>query len=251
MIESWWPTQSLSIASCLGSLGFPVRTDMVLDERSGEEVTTFYVGLQSLWNSMTVDGLMSGWHSGSLQQADPLHPFLCGLRACHNANLLSSSLRNKQRIRLTPTEDEHATLYGEGDELPSLCEVDELIETADAGLVAALGVIGVPMVEHAGGLFRLPRFGHSVKLLDESWIRHDAQKLILELRHGDLERDDSQHPLVSAYNARCVHDQITRHLRATGRRVLLRKPRSLRSAFIPEQAGTDMLDRVQRHFKIA
>jgi len=251
MIESWWPTQSLSIASCLGSLGFPVRTDLVLDERSGEEVTTFYIGLQSLWNSLTVDGLMSGWHSSALQQADPLHPFLCGLRACHNANLLASSLRNKQHIRLTPTDDGNAMLYTEGDELPSIREADELVETTDAGLVAALGVIGIPMIEHEGGLFRLPRFGHSVKGPDGAWVRYDAQSLIQSLRDGSLERDDPHHPLVSAYNARCVHEQICRHLRATGRRVLLRKPRSLRSAFIPEQAGEAMLDRVQRHFKIA
>jgi len=48
-----------------------------------------------------------------------------------------------------------------------------------------------------------------------------------------------------------VHDQIDAHLHATGRRVLKRKPRSLRSAFVAEQASDNMLDRVQRHFRIA
>ena len=249
MIEGWWPTHSLSLASCLGALGFPIRTDVVLDERTGEEVTTFYVGLQSLWNSMTTDGLNNDWHSGSLEQADPLHPFLCGLRACHNANMIASSLRNEDRIRLTLVGDDHAAIYTEGDELPSLRDANELIETTDAGLVAALGVIGVPMIEHENGLFRLPRFGHSVKAPSGEWMRHDAQALIQQLREGRLEQ--TQHPLVSAYNARCVHTQILLHLNATGRRVLLRKPRSLRSAFISEQASNDMLDRVQRHFRIA
>jgi hypothetical protein len=75
MIEGWWPTHSLNMASCLGALGFPIRTDVVLDERSGEEVTTFYMGLQSLWNSMTTDALINDWHSGRLEQADPLHLF--------------------------------------------------------------------------------------------------------------------------------------------------------------------------------
>ena len=250
MIEGWWPTHSLSLASCLGALGFPIRTDVVLDERSGEEVTTFYVGFQSLWNSMNTDVLNNDWHSGKLEQADPQHPFLCGLRACHNANMITSSLRNEDRIRLTLVGDDHATIYTDGDELPSLREADELIETTDAGLVAALGVIGIPMIEHEDGLFRLPRFGHSLKAPSGEWIRHDAQALIQQLREGLLERDDSQHPLISAYNARCVHDQILRHLHATGRRVLLRKPRSLRSAFVSEQATDDMLDRVQRHFRI-
>ena len=249
MIEGWWPTHSLSLASCLGALGFPIRTDVVLDDRTGEEVTTFYVGLQSLWNSLTTDGLNNDWHSGSLDLADPLHPFLCGLRACHNANIIASSLRNEDRIRLTLTADDHATIYTDGDELPSLRDADELIETTDAGLVAALGVIGIPMIEHENGLFRLPRFGHSVKAPSGEWMRHDAQALIEQLREGRLEQ--TQHPLVSAYNARCVHDQILRHLHATGRRVLLRKPRSLRSAFVSEQASNDMLDRVQRHFRIA
>ena len=249
MIEGWWPTHSLSLASCLGALGFPIRTDVVLDERSGEEVTTFYVGLQSLWNAMTTDGLNNDWHSGSLEQADPLHPFLCGLRACHNDNMIASSLRNEDRIRLTLTGYDHATIYTEGDELPSLRDANELIETTDAGLVAALGVIGIPMIEHENGLFRLPRFGHSVKAPSGEWMRHDAQALLQQLREGRLEQ--TQHPLVSAYNTRCVHDQILRHLNATGRRVLLRKPRSLRSAFVSEKASDDMLDRVQRHFRIA
>jgi hypothetical protein len=48
-----------------------------------------------------------------------------------------------------------------------------------------------------------------------------------------------------------VQNQIVAHLHSTGRRVLLRKPRSLRSAFVSEQASNDMLDRVQRHFRIA
>ena len=198
---------------------------------------------------MTTDGLNNDWHSGSLEQADPLHPFLCGLRACHNANMIASSLRNEDRIRLTLVGDGHATIYTDGDELPSLREADELIETTDAGLVAALGVIGIPMIEHENGLFRLPRFGHSVKAPSGEWMRHDAQALIEQLREGRLEQ--TQHPLVSSYNARSVHDQIRRHLHATGRRVLLRKPRSLRSAFVSEKASDDMLDRVQRYFRIA
>jgi hypothetical protein len=251
MIEGWWPTHSLSLASCLGALGFPIRTDVVLDERSGEEVTTFYVGLRSLWNSMATDALINDWHSGRLEQADPLHPFLCGLRACHNANTIASSLRNEDRIRLTLTADDHVMIYDDGDELPSLRDADELIETTDAGLVAALGVIGIPMIEHDNGLFRLPRFGHSVKALSGEWMRYDAQALIQQLRENRLERDEPQHPLISAYNARCVQNQIVAHLHSTGRRVLLRKPRSLRSAFVSEQASDDMLDRVQRHFRIA
>ena len=107
------------------------------------------------------------------------------------------------------------------------------------------------MIWHENGLFRLPRFGHSVKAPTGEWMRHDALALIQQLRDGRLEQSEPQTPLVSAYTARCVHDQILRHLHATGRRVLLRKPRSLRSAFVSEQASDDMLDRVQRHFRIA
>lgn len=251
MIEGWWPTHSLSLAACLGALGMPIRTDVVLDERSGEELTTFYVGLQSLWNALTTDGLVSDWKSGRLETADPLHPFLCGLRACHNATAIASSLRNDHPQRLVLTASDHATIYAEGDELPSLRQADELIETSDFELVAALGVIGIPMIEHERGLFRLPRWGHSILSATGESIRHDAQSLVTRLRDDSLEQDDPQHPLVSAYNARAVHDQLTRHLNGTVRRVLLRKPRSLRSAFVPENASDDMLDRVQRHFRIA
>lgn len=250
MIEGWWPTHNLNLTACLGALGIPVRTDIVFDERSGDEITTFYLGLQSLWRALHTDQLIHQWISGELEHVDPLHPFLCGLRACHNAVIMESSLRNGRPLRLAATAGNHATLYMEGDELPSLREADELIETPDPALVAALGVIGIPLIEHEGGCFRLPRFGHALVAASGEWGRHDAQELTQQLRDGSLERDDPQHPLVSAYNARCVHAQIATHLRSTARRVLLRKPRSIRSAFVAEDASNDMLDRVQRHFRI-
>jgi len=251
MIEGWWPTHSLGLAACLGALGMPIRTDVVLDERSGEEVTTFYVGLQSLWNNLGTDNLIAEWKSGRLEVADPLHPFLCGLRACHNATALASSLRNEDRLRLVRVTADKATIYAKGEELPELRYAGELVETPDLNLVAALGVLGIPMIEREGGLFRLPRFGHALMSMDGDWVKHDAQDLITRLRSGSLEQDDPQHPLVSTYNARAVHEQLTRQLRNTVRRVLLRKPRSVRSAFVPENASDDMLDRVQRHFRIA
>jgi len=251
MIEGWWPTHSLGLAACLGALGMPIRTDVVLDERSSEEVTTFYVGLQSLWNNLGTDSLIAEWKSGRLETADPLHPFLCGLRACHNATALASSLRNEDQLRLLQVAADKATIYAKGEELPELRHAGELVETPDLNLVAALGVLGIPMIEHEGGLFRLPRFGHALMSMDGDWMNHDAQDLITRLRSGNLEMDEPQHPLVSAYNARAVHEQITRHLNSTVRRVLLRKPRSVRSAFVPENASDDMLDRVQRHFRIA
>lgn len=251
MIEGWWPTHSLGLAACLGALGMPIRSDVVLDERSGEEVTTLYVGLQSLWNNLGTDSLIADWRSGRLEEADPLHPFLCGLRACHNATAFASSLRNEDRLRLVPTTSGHAAIYERGEELLELRHAVELVETPDLNLVAALAVLGIPMIEHEGGLFRLPRFGHSLMNMDGEWMKHDAQDLITRLRNGSLEQHEPQHPLVSAYNARSVHEQLTNHLRSTVRRVLLRKPRSVRSAFVPENAGGDLLDRVQRHFRIA
>lgn len=251
MIEGWWPTHSLGLAACLGALGMPIRTDVVLDERSGEEVTTLYVGLQSLWNNLGTDNLVTDWKSGRLETADPLHPFLCGLRACHNATALASSLRNEDRLRLVLTTSGHAAIYERGEELPELRHAGELVETPDLNLVAALGVLGIPMIEHEGGLFRLPRFGHALMSMNGEWMKPDAQDLITKLRSGSLEQDEPEHSLVCAYNAREVHEQITRHLNSTVRRVLLRKPRSMRSAFVPENASDDLLDRVQRHFRIA
>jgi hypothetical protein len=248
MIEGWWPTHSMSLAACLGALGMPVRTDVVLDERTGQELVTFYVGLQSLWNELLTETLLQGWHSGQLEQADPLHPFLCGLRACHNANLLASSLRN--RLRLERIADDHATLYVEGEESLTMRESPEVMETTDLALVAALGVLGLPLIDGEGGRYRLPSFGHPLKTAMGEWARYDAQSLVTRLRDGSLERDEPQHPLVSAYNARAVHAQLQRHLRATSRRVLLRKPRSMRAAFIAEEASPDLLDRVRRHFRI-
>lgn len=248
MIEGWWPTHSMSLAACLGALGMPVRTDVVLDERTGQELVTFYVGLQSLWNELVTETLLQGWHSGRLEQADPLHPFLCGLRASHNASLLACSLRNK--LRLERVAGDHATVYVEGEELLALRESPEVVETPDPALVAALGVVGIPLIAAEGGRFRLPRFGHVLKNAVGEWQPYDALGLVSRLRDDSLERDEPQHPLVSAYNARAVHAQLQRHLRATSRRVLLRKPRSMRAAFIAEEASPDLLDRVRRHFRI-
>jgi hypothetical protein len=251
MIEAWWPTKSSTIAACLGALGIPIRTDLVFDERSGEDIATYYMGLRSLWNNSATEQLLSQWKKGKLGQTDPTHPFLCGVQAAHNAVMVERLLRNGTHLRLAAAPGGCATIYEEGAELQSLVDSDELIETTDRSLVEAFGVIGIPVVAIEGNAFRLPRHGHILKRqFTNEWDRYDAQVLLGKLRDGTLERDEPHHPLVSAYNARLVEAQLSRHMEGTPRRVLLRKPRSIRAAFVSEHAKPVMLDRVARHFRI-
>lgn len=260
-MEGWIQTTNTKIAACLGALGIPIRTDVCQDERTGRHLTTFFCGLSSALPGMRheTEGVLRDWKSGALEKSDPWHPFLCGLRAEHNYELLLDAQARGRRLRLAAVAGGHATLYADGDETPQMKSAASVVQTRDLSLAAALGTLGLPVIRMAGQTgtlaYTLPQLGHALlRFPSGEVVRWDAATIMRRAEPGRLdlllERTEPHHPLVAAYNARHVHNCLRRHLHETGRLVLLRKPCSMRAAYVSENASGRVMDRVARHFQI-
>jgi len=254
-----WQTQNTKLASALGQLQIPIRTQVTQDERTGKVLTQFFLGAQSVgvnppWNR---DWILQAWQNGSLEKEQPLHPFLQGLRVEHNHELLMDAVKQGRRIRLVGVADGYASEYRDGEELPEMQRAAMGFRLADISLVAALGTLGIPVInfEFDGKkhIFTLPVEGHPLKQIDGTVQRYNgitlaqrqegSRDLLLELR-------DPRHPLVAAYGTRQVHQQLLRHLSQERRILLVRPEGTQRKAFITDNATGVVMDKVREHFRV-
>lgn len=261
-----WGTQNIAVASSLAAMGFPVRTQVAQDDRTGNVLTQFFFGQRSLfWSQYKLQAVITSWKKEEMEKLDPLHPFLCGLRAEHNFKMLATAQRTGQHIRLVGDGQKCASKYEFGEELASLVNAKEVIVLNDMSLVAALGTVGIPVIkiESAGGhhTYTLPVKGHWLMdgpQLDgvdlPQAIQYDAVAISRRKEVGKLdlalEESDPLHPLVCAYNTRHVHNQLKRHLGQTKRRIIVRPPGTNRMAVISDNPAPHVLEAMQRHFRI-
>lgn len=253
-----WHTLNTKIAAAFGALRMPIRTQVTQDERSGQVVTQFFVGQQSVGLTPPHDRalILYNWERGELQKSDPLHPFLQGLRAEHNNELLLDAEKKGRRIRLVGVDGSHATEYRDGEELPEMVTAQMVFRLADRSLVAALGTLGIPVIkiEHDGKryIYTLPIEGHPLKQRDGSVQRYNGLNLSVRQegsRDLALELRDPAHPLLAAYNTRQVHIQLVKHLKSEARMLILRPEGTQRKAFVTENATGRVMDRVMEHFE--
>ncbi len=254
-----WHTKNTKLASALGYLQFPIRTQVNQDVRSGKVETMFFMGDTSVdVNPPYVrDFILQNWDAGTLAQAEPLHPFLQGMRAEHNFEMLMDAQKKGRRIRLVGVAGSHATEYRDGQELPELVNAAMVFRLADASLVAALGTLGIPVIkiEYDGKrhIYTLPVEGHALRQRDGSVQRYngvtlaqrqdDCRDLLLELR-------DPRHPIVSAYGTRQVHQQLLKHLESEVEILCIRPEGTQRKAFVTINATGAVMDKVTDHFRV-
>jgi hypothetical protein len=284
MAEGWKAVKDTKVAAAWGSVLGMVRTEVVVDDLSGREMTDFYLPLVGLRPELKVSlerpfiekrSIWDCWKSGELARVDPWHPVVCGMRAEHNYERLLDMQKQGRRMRLAGVDGAYATLYTEGEEAPSMKGAAEMVETGDLSLAAALGTLGIPVVDmRLGGdgkmVYKLPRYGHVLRVWpggearrwDASVIMRRASsvpevmaKAAAEGREVGpldlaLELGEPLHPLVSAYNCRCTCIRLKKHLGTAKRLVLIRQPGSARAAFVTEEATGRVMGRVREHFRI-
>ena len=175
MADIWaWQTTNTKLASCLGLLKLPLRTQVTQDARSGGVITQFFVGDQSIGGGRVYarDFILAAWKKGTLEVQEPLHPFLQGLRAEHNYDMLLDAQKQGRRIRLVGVAGSHAAEYRDGEELPEMLNASMVFQLADLSLVAALGTLGIPCIKKEWNgkhhLYTLPVEGHALKQRDGS-----------------------------------------------------------------------------------
>jgi hypothetical protein len=247
---SGWSTSNTKLASAFAALGFGVSTRMTEVLERGVTKARFFIEEQSARNGMRRDLLRAGWENGGLAKADAMHPFLISMAAIENYEALLDMQAVGSRWVLVQGAGGWVYRKGEEDSRLRLC--GELIRTGDLPLAAALGVIGLPVVDIQGepGARRyvLPAMRVEAGVLK-------AGELIKREVPGKwdlaLEKSMPGHPLCVGYQATFSHAALVAHMKRHFKAVVLRAPGSQRRAMVGEGASGRVMDQVRRHFQIA
>lgn len=250
-MEIWTATRDTRLASALGTLGVPIRLDSMIDERTGKSQTTFYLGMQSQDGGVFVPNtkaLKDRYESKKLEAEEPEHPLLDGLRGMYNWSMILDAVNKGRFIRLARVKGTSRTVYVPGDSgFPGVEGHGQLLRTGDIKMVAALGVVGVPILRVEGGKgnrrFTLPCVG--MRVGDES--PRDAGTLMRQYREGEVA--DPEHPFLYAMKAQFTKERLLDALREEERMILIRKPNSRKAAFVNEGASDAKLDKMLHFFK--
>ena len=247
-----WSTASTPLAAAFAACGFIVRSQQteIIELRQALK-QRFSISPTSQWSQLDRDGLRNAYGTGSLLASDPLHPFLQALRAAHNYSALLKFQATGDKLCLVSCAL-GAWQYEPGTE-PSTLSLQRGPRTTDLPLAAALGVIGIPVIDMQGEQGRrfycLP--AHGMRAAPE-WQTLD---LIRRAVPGQtalvLETTQPQHPLCSAYQGAYSYACLLAHCKKQAREVLLKSPHSNRRALIPENPSGHLLDQVRSHFRIA
>jgi hypothetical protein len=244
-------TKDTRFAAALGTLGVPVEVKVSLDERTGTRVTRFHLGVSAVdrkdWQSKK---LMAAWTSGRLLAEMPAHPFcVCMLGFANRMALLDCANKGARldHVRIPGTE---VYAYRRGDTgLPGLPAAGAAaLRTGDLKLATALATVGLPVVAIDGEpgrlRFTLPRYGPARAdglprvdglALMEAW-RRNKEEIPWEDPFAQVSR--------ALHNRERLLDVIHREVEL----VMIRKPRSMRSAVVRADATPAAWDAVKRHF---
>lgn len=250
MPEAWTSTLDTASAAAFGTLGVVIRLHTTFIEQSGERSTRFHLSLTSLDRKYDTRRIRAQWRSGKLETVEPAHPFLTCMRAIQGRAALLSLQKSGSMLRLVQVPGTELWQYvPSATGLPGTAGHLEIIETTDIKLVAALAIIGIPLLSLSGSegrhLYRLPRYGprrqDSIPPIDglhlmEAWRR-------------DKEEIPWEHPFAQAARALHNRERLVEAIRRDTEMVLLIKPRSSwKSALIQADATPAAFDKVKQHF---
>lgn len=249
-MEQWKLTYDTRVAAAFGTLGVPIRISTTIIEATGQKRTTYHLGLTSADGLYKTGAIHQGWKSGKLEHATPDHPFLTCLRALENRRCLLELLHKPgATMRLVPIAATGIWQYTvPGDELPGIRGHMELFRTYDIKMAAALATVGVPVLAMEEGRGRhtmiLPRWGPP---RPGGLPPVDAADFATAWRTARLSIPWEE-PFAQA--ARCLHnrERLLDAIHADTPMLLVRKPRSLRSAIISTAATGAAWDKVKEHF---
>ena len=247
---SGWSTCNTKLASVFGALGFSITTrETEILERNNQVKARFFIADQSARNGLVRDALRAGFENGALAKADPMHPFLISWVAITNYERLLEMQATGRRYVLVPVPG--GWEYRVGEEDARLRLAGELIRTGDLPLAAALGAIGLPVVDIEGPAgerrYLLPKSRVEAGVLNAGEMIKRAVPGKLDLR---LEREVPGHPLCVAYQATFSHAALAKHMRNHFRALVLRAPKSQRRAMVGENPSDRVLDQARRFFQV-
>lgn len=243
MAEMWANTRDTKVGAVMGTLGMPLRLRATLDEKTGTRFVRIYMGLISLDRKYDTRKLISRTRSGWLQANEPGHAMLNCLRSIENWNMVLDCQNKGTRIELVQVPGTEVWQYVEGDRgLPGIAGQAEVIETQDLKMVAALGLVGLPLLAITGSAnhhkYYLPRRGprraDGLPAVDGMALR-DAW-------WADKKSVPWEDPFAQGARTLFNRERLLDAIRDEKSRVLIRKPRSVRAVLIREDAADEAFD---------
>lgn len=249
MSEQRTLTRDTRLAAALGTLGVPIEIRKTRDANTGKVLYMFHLGLRSVCGRHDTRRLKTRIANGMLEAHDPAHEALTALRAMLNRERLLDFQNKGVKLRLAAVPNTQLWQYVLGDAgLPGRAGAKELIETGDMKLVCALALVGVPLLAMDGdrGSHRyfLARHGHP---RSDGQPPTDALVLMHAWRHC-REAMPPDCPFSQAMWGLTNRERLVNALRAEIESILLRKPRSQKSAIVRADASDTAFDRVKEHF---
>lgn len=239
------PTPDTKLASALSTLGFPSRLRIVHDDVSGKDDITWQIGTSSLTRpGVKLHELIAFLRNGTLEIKDPGHPLLDGLGALRNRERILSLLKQGRSIALAEDQSGTRTSYIHHPTITPPVSFGRYI-TRDFRLVCALGRFGFPLVKFQGtsGNYEFTVTMGSVLKLTPLFASVIAEKL----KDDTL---DAEHGIRYAIKTLENHSRLLKAIAETSPKILLRKPKSSRAAWVDANATASAFDQVRRHFKV-
>ena len=248
-MEQWILTSDTRLAAAFGTMGVPIRLKATLIEKTGERITRFCLALQNIEGTFITGALKKQWEKGTLEKTTPAHPFLTILRGMENRRVFLDFINKGIPCRLVQTSAPGIYQYiPGGDGLPGIAGHADLFTTMDIKIVAALGLVGLPVLRVDGSpgnhKFYLP-------------LRGPARPGALPPVHAadfatawrtDKESIPWEEPFAQAmrglYNRERILDAINKEIPL----VMIRKPKTRRSAFIQADASPKAWDHMKEFF---
>ena len=239
------PTRDTRVAAAMANLRIPVNVKAVHDEKSGREEVTFYFQPQSVDGRWLADPIMGQWRKGILESKEPAHPFLTGIRAQVNRERQLDFANKAIRCRLVPVGETGLWNYvpDPAAALPGCTEGQPVLRTGDLKLVAALGIVGFPVLHLRG---RVPNYEWFLPVKGPG--PEDANELLRRLR-APREPADNLHPFFLAYDCLVNRERLLDTIRRLPRRIHLEASYNHRRAVISSTAPKKEWDEIARFFR--
>lgn len=249
MAEQRTLTRDTRLAAALGTLGVPIEIHKTRDAASGKVLYIYHLSLRSVCGRHDTRRLKAWISNGRLETTDPTHEVLTALRAMQNREALLDFQNKGIFLRLAAVPNTPLWQYMPGYEgLRGKQGAKELVETHDLKLVCALGLVGVSLLALDGqrGSFRyfLARYSHPRA---DGQPPADAVRLMQAWRaNRDAMPPDC--PFAQAMWGLTNRERLVNALNAEIESILLRKPRSQKSAIVRADASDAAFDKVKEHF---
>lgn len=251
------------LAASLWSLGFPFKGDLVQPDRPNQRLHTQFIfwgpSVRPEFAHLNLAQIINDWEEGKLDREEPLHPLAIRMRAQHNYNAVLKMIHESRSYRLCSVGGGRLFVYREGQETASMMGSKSLGLT-DLPLIAALGLIGLPVVKVVGSPghshFYLPLKGYQRLLPTGERVQEDLKEITclaptaaepFRLRLEDI---DPLHPLIQGVEALNFRIDLKKRLESRAPARLMEDPEGgPRQAMLSINASGRVMAEVGKHFR--